>query len=733
MFLVGKDKKTIRMKFQLRLRKNEKGQVAIFVALIFQLLFLFFAMIINVGLLIHHKINLQNSVDLAAYYGAAKQAEMLNAMSHVNYQIRQSWKLLAWRYRVVGTGGASEPGYNPYNAGTKQLDPSLDREGAHPIAAVANAYKTPIFCGTYSPFKIYNSAGVIQSDSRENLCQGILSGGSRIELFGVPRISASFLDVAKVAESFTRQMLNIAIQRCQWSGYFNFSTLSTWVVGFNFDQRARRLLIAKMAKGLSLASDDFLDIDGESGKEGIKNTLLNNLTEANRDTVEFEVLNGFRQGGCYGSPAGEYDPPAWLSEISFYPAFLYQDNSCGKDDNVIAPAVKLLSPEPKNLPNYTSPLQKQNVDEVSKFLEVPPAPYQYTLGFEKNPWCMGYVGVKAKTKPKIPFSPADFELTAKGFAKPFGGRFGPWYFKNWPSGSQRSAGSNENANDKIDALAPPRLTDPSQIADEKNARSELRAANYSRFVGDKLGLMSMVPMGQFIRALNDDKIPVVVNDWDHILYDRTSQKMLNAERNTSRDMLAWGWFTNQKPPVRDIEAAAVAPDQFDITYYSIDSNFYENYYKRMKDGKLLSKIGYTWPLRGDIGSRFDSGPELEKFSVKDQIEIVKSKIAPTVLDFGSRLTHVVRDPFHLLTSWTSRDLLDYTNIPSGKFFGGCVTPVSDITETDKRTPFPGDCILGGRTGYSVKLISSDYLRSHDLELGGPTSRGAIVNPPDENW
>ena len=84
---------------------NEKGQVAIFVALIFQLLFLFFAMIINVGLLIHHKINLQNSVDLAAYYGAMKQGETLNAIGHINYQIRQSWKLLTWRYRELGTAG----------------------------------------------------------------------------------------------------------------------------------------------------------------------------------------------------------------------------------------------------------------------------------------------------------------------------------------------------------------------------------------------------------------------------------------------------------------------------------------------------------------------------------------------------------------------------------------------------------------------------------------------------
>ncbi|HEX4922761.1 MAG TPA: pilus assembly protein TadG-related protein, partial [Bdellovibrionales bacterium] len=45
---------------------NRRGQMALFVALLFQILFVFFAMVVNVGLLVHDKINLQNSVDLGA-------------------------------------------------------------------------------------------------------------------------------------------------------------------------------------------------------------------------------------------------------------------------------------------------------------------------------------------------------------------------------------------------------------------------------------------------------------------------------------------------------------------------------------------------------------------------------------------------------------------------------------------------------------------------------------------
>ncbi|NJL25348.1 MAG: hypothetical protein HC902_09325 [Calothrix sp. SM1_5_4] len=75
--------------------RNQRGQAAIFVALMFNVLFVFFAMAINIALVVHDKINLQNSVDLAAYYAASKQAELLNAIAHENYAIRQSYKLLA--------------------------------------------------------------------------------------------------------------------------------------------------------------------------------------------------------------------------------------------------------------------------------------------------------------------------------------------------------------------------------------------------------------------------------------------------------------------------------------------------------------------------------------------------------------------------------------------------------------------------------------------------------------
>ena len=95
-------------------KKNQKGQVALFVALIFQIIFVLFALVINVGLIVHHKINLQQSTDLAAYYGAMKQAEVLNVIGHINFQMRQAWKLMTWRYRIIGSFA-----YKPAAAGAE--------------------------------------------------------------------------------------------------------------------------------------------------------------------------------------------------------------------------------------------------------------------------------------------------------------------------------------------------------------------------------------------------------------------------------------------------------------------------------------------------------------------------------------------------------------------------------------------------------------------------------------
>ena len=53
-----------------RATRRKRGQIAIFMVFVFQVLFILLGMTINVGMTVFDKINFQNSLDLAAYYGA---------------------------------------------------------------------------------------------------------------------------------------------------------------------------------------------------------------------------------------------------------------------------------------------------------------------------------------------------------------------------------------------------------------------------------------------------------------------------------------------------------------------------------------------------------------------------------------------------------------------------------------------------------------------------------------
>ncbi len=64
--------------------------------------FLFLAFVLNTGMLVNAKINLQNAADLAAYAGAAVQARQLNDIGYLNYEMRRVYKKFLFRYYVVG-------------------------------------------------------------------------------------------------------------------------------------------------------------------------------------------------------------------------------------------------------------------------------------------------------------------------------------------------------------------------------------------------------------------------------------------------------------------------------------------------------------------------------------------------------------------------------------------------------------------------------------------------------
>lgn len=82
--------------------KGQKGQVSILIGTMMLTFVLFFSFVINTGMLVNAKINLQNAADLAAYAGASVQARQLTDISYLNYEMRRQFKKFLFRYYVVG-------------------------------------------------------------------------------------------------------------------------------------------------------------------------------------------------------------------------------------------------------------------------------------------------------------------------------------------------------------------------------------------------------------------------------------------------------------------------------------------------------------------------------------------------------------------------------------------------------------------------------------------------------
>jgi len=724
----------------LRHLRNSKGQVAIFVALIFQVLFVFFAMIVNVGLLVHHKINLQNSVDLAAYYGAMKQAESLNAIAHINYQIRQSFKLLTFRYQQLGSAGtvASETNKHPYrNDGrgiTREDDKPLDFD--------------PAFCTSYTPWEL------VRGD--ESYCKD--PQNLTVPLPGVPAFGRAMGLTAFQGPiiAFAEELKKKSSQYCEYSMSMNWLQLAKFIAAYKYDVRNRKQLLLGIANELS--KDDPRDIQGDSIKEGVYKTLMRNLSYPNQEglkarfgdkgtgsgnqEVDFKFENSFANGDCRGNPT-EVSPPGWMKEVFIFPVYAIFDGKCRASGNTkiefeagylnvkatpdISPNIRAAFPE-------LVPLATQLAEVASEFSTSDPNQLMFrtSMGFEKNPWCLGYVGVSAKTTPKIPFSPlGSITMKATAFAKPFGGRIGPWYGTVWPSGSDQSDPAKPT-----DAVMPTRIAPQIQITsfDPKRLQQERRIfPNHSRYMGDTIGVMSELTVAHFAKAIHEKLAPLggrfsIRSQW----WDQLVNQDFDNKSGTG-DSLAWDTDTNQPPLMRNLEIAAIAPDQFDSANYSIDPDFYNNYLRRIKTGYDSQ---FRFLLRGDLGSRMQGSDQDKLFSIRNQIDILKDS-NKNMIDWNTKLTYYLNEFAQVLTAWQQKSPDEY--VLDSSRFGKCLDNGNNIKQDDETFFTSGSCKVGGRTGYSVKLVDGKFLKNdvngaqQDYELGGKNQSGRVKNPPPDNF
>ena len=687
-----------------------RGQLSIFALLIFQTLFILFAMSLNVALVVHDKINLQNSVDIAAYYGAMKQAEMLNAIAHINYQIRQSWKLLTWRYRVLGSMGLTDV---PKLWGNP-VDPPSDTE--HPLPVynrIQNSYninKGPyFFCvgHQYWGGLIDPEGKSRQTSSDKDLLCSNMTGD--ISALTVPKVGGNLGPLGgalKGVANLTHSMNTYLKNKCEMYGFNSWWLGAMSFAHFNIDQSDRKQMIYKITKDLI----DGKDIDNNEIKKGVKQTFEKNLSFVNKISLKPNSLEQF--SSLEGKNPGNLIQDQAFFVIGLYSAFtsggLSDNGGCKKPFRGVADPPEHVNKEHKFI--------KNRLQYVTSFGTSWPecgeqgsGSCQPSAGMFKSKNLMVYYGVKAKLDYQNQiFLPFKLTLTAKAFAKPFGGRIGP-----------------KNEKDKSLPTLPPQNDPPTNSIREIDTK---HSPNYSRYPGDTLGLRSKLVHYYWTEVVRESfpsrkQLHYYIKD-SLFHYDRDPM----ARNNTSTgetNIIARQW-----------EIAAVAPDLFDVTYFTILPYYQYDYFPRLaKDGGILGGAQY---LRGDLGT-YCNNPngtcnannfkgtsllsQLKEYDVEGGSQPFQRNVwsnqlhdgMPLIPFFNKKPVYTVKLE-HLLTGWNPpiqkhKGFKEgYEKINETKF-GRCDKWVHDkdfnlmrSTTINRKGKIANGCIYGGRTGYSVKMV-----------------------------
>jgi hypothetical protein len=435
---------------------NIKGQISIFFATTILVLITFIAFIVNIGIFVKAKMNLQNAVDAAAYAGAAVQARQLTNIAYLNWEMRNIYKEWIFKQYILGNlnldaivdgaAGTTDLTMKPYNSGTGD---------------VMDSYNIPSACVDFR-------------------ASGNVSSCSRAMVPGLPRFpSTNVLGLERTMDTFMDAIGGEKSKQCSQRTKINYLSAFVWAynvpgsgatqvedapdvltdrpgafptaleTAFRMRQLEAQVNKKPYEQGVCIGT-------GVNCGDGDINALIaGDLTPSN-ERVYKAFYSGFRNLGstnCDSEAADELKCFFTLSELP--PTVPSQLGSEQSLSNILIPPgpardkyyldLKLQSVNYASFytmlaPNtvaigetgsfVTSGVAAESTAECVSTKVGIPVP-GYPLGFVKSPDVITYYAVKGQSRfigRFSPFANNSLTLTAYAAAKPFGGRIGPMIF-----------------------------------------------------------------------------------------------------------------------------------------------------------------------------------------------------------------------------------------------------------------------------------------------------------------
>jgi hypothetical protein len=431
--------------------RNQQGQISIFFSASMVVMITIVAFIINIGLFVKAKINLQNATDSAAFAGASVQARQLSKIAYLNWEMRNIYKEWLYKYYVVGNLNINDVENVKAPSGTMQFKLQKDVE---------------VLSGQQTEDKFNIPAVCIHiAGSKTNICKrysvpGLPEFGST-NLVGAEEASRAFMDTlisTKVNDCIDRTRLNMLVANT-WTYNVLTSSMDNSLAGRGPAILSDRQGAWPRAVELALRVRNLeyvMNRPAERSKICASGTTPYSLTSCNKSisTIEQESKLGNERivkafYSAYRNLGNDTDSEMKQSfTLTELPPKQVTFDSLNNASVLLVPKSKAnqmtkqwvdLKLMMVNYAIFYAAMIPRASSAISGACDISkvaiPVP-GYPLGFYKNPDVLTYYAVKGEAEFVGMFNPFQEEgvkLEAFSAAKPMGGRIGPMLFTQRPN------------------------------------------------------------------------------------------------------------------------------------------------------------------------------------------------------------------------------------------------------------------------------------------------------------